>query len=159
MTPDRIQDPKGSKTIVVSFKTAAGAILAIQRQSYKIVCFRDMDNGRLRVDTTIKVGGWQDMHKQGQRIILIYKAHMYTEASLDPERCLHKSDEKAMRAWLVTHIRQIEQYEDISNPYRDQQEDDTMEEAEFGTEQYTLTMIPSNTSGQQPSTGDQAHDP
>ena len=31
MTPGRIQDPEGAKTIVVTFKTAAGAILAVQR--------------------------------------------------------------------------------------------------------------------------------
>ena len=32
MTPGRIQDSEGSKTIVVSFKTATGAIIAIQRR-------------------------------------------------------------------------------------------------------------------------------
>ena len=64
---------------------------------YKIVCFRDIDSGRLKVDTTATIGGKQNMNKQGRKVILIYKAHMYTEASLDPERCTHKSDEKAMR--------------------------------------------------------------
>jgi len=37
------------------------------------------------------------MNKQGRRVILIYKANMYTKASLDPERCTHKSDEKVKR--------------------------------------------------------------
>jgi len=60
------------------------------------------------------------MSKQGRRVILIYKAHMYTEASLDPERYTHKADEKAMRRWIVTHLRQIDQYEDVSSQYRDQ---------------------------------------
>ena len=45
MTSGRIQDPEGANTAVVSFKTAAGAILAVQRQTYKIVSFRDNDNG------------------------------------------------------------------------------------------------------------------
>ncbi len=63
MTPGRIQDPEGAKTVVVSFKTAAGAILAVQRQAYKIVCFRDIDSGRLRVDTSATIGGKQDMSK------------------------------------------------------------------------------------------------
>jgi hypothetical protein len=35
------------------------------------------------------------MNKQGRRVILIYKAHMYSDSSLDPERCSHKTDEKA----------------------------------------------------------------
>jgi hypothetical protein len=77
---------------------------------------RDNDNGRLKVDTTAIIGSKQDMNKQGRRAILIYKAHMYTEASLEPERCTHKSDEKAMRNWLQTHLREIDQYEDINSP-------------------------------------------
>ncbi len=84
MTPGRIQDPEGAKTVVVSFKTAAGAILAVQRQTFKIVSFKDPNNGRLRVDTAATTGGKQDMNKQGLRVILIYKAHMYKEATLDP---------------------------------------------------------------------------
>ena len=95
MTPGRIQDPEGAKTIVVSFKTAAGAILAVQRRTYKIVCFRDIDNGRLKVDTSTTIGGKQDMSKQGRRIILIYKAPIYTEASLDPEKRTHKHPREA----------------------------------------------------------------
>ena len=63
MTPGRIQDPEGAKTFVVSFKTAAGAILAVHRQTYKIVSFRDNNNGRLRVDTAATIGCKQDMNK------------------------------------------------------------------------------------------------
>jgi hypothetical protein len=57
MTPGRIHDPEGAKIVVVSFKTAAGAILADQRHTYKIVCFKDNDNGRLKVDTAATIGG------------------------------------------------------------------------------------------------------
>ena len=74
------------------------------------------------------------MNKQGRRVILIYKAHIYTEAySLDPERCTHKSDEKFMRSWLQTHLRPIDQYEDIASTDIDHQEDDTMEKADVDT--------------------------
>jgi hypothetical protein len=95
MTPGRIKDPEGAKTVVVSFKTATGAILAVHRQTYKIVSFRDINSGRLRVDTAATTGGKQDMQKQGRRVILIYKAHMYKEATLDPEKCSYKSDDEA----------------------------------------------------------------
>ena len=44
---------------------------------------------------------------------------MYTEASLEPERYTFKSDEKARRNWLQTHLRQIDQYEGIDSPVRD----------------------------------------
>jgi len=85
MTPGRIQDPEGAKTVVVSFKTAAGAILVVQRQTFKIVSFMDTNSGRLRVDTAATTGGRHDMNKHGRRVILIYKAHMYKEATLDPK--------------------------------------------------------------------------
>ena len=113
---------------MISFKTTTGAILAIQRHTYKIVSFRDNDSGRLIVDIAVVIGGKHDMNKQGHMVILIYKAHMYTEAVLDPERCTHKLNEKAKRNWLQTHMRQIYQFDDINNPTREQQEDDNMEE-------------------------------
>ena len=108
MTPGKIHDPEGAKTYVVSFKTAAGAILAVQRHTYKIVKFRDITSERLIVDTAATIGGMQDMNKDGRRVMLIYKAHMYKEATLDPKRCSHKADEKTMRSWLQTHLRQID---------------------------------------------------
>jgi hypothetical protein len=84
MTSGRIQDPEGAKTIVISFKTAAGAILAVQRQTYKIVCFRDAASGKLK--------GKQNSALQCSRVLLIYKTYMHTESTLDPERCAFKPD-------------------------------------------------------------------
>jgi len=72
---------------------------------------------------------------------------MYKESTLDPERCTHKLDEKARRSWLQTHLRQIDQYEDIDSPVRDQQEDDTMEEADADPRQLGRTKLPPSGSG------------
>jgi hypothetical protein len=41
---------------------------------------------------------------------------MYMEASLDPERCSFKIDQKARNHWVSTHARQIGQFEDVNNP-------------------------------------------
>ena len=49
----------------------------------------------------------QDPRKQGLRSILIYKSHMYTEASLDPEWCSYKSDQKAKSLGVANPIRQL----------------------------------------------------
>ena len=89
------------------------------------------------------------MNKQGRRVILIYKAHMYKEATLDRERCSYKSDEKAMRIWLQTHLREIDEYEDVNSPDRDKHEDDTMEEADADTGQPARTELPPCGSGAQ----------
>ena len=60
MTPSRIQDPKGAKTMVISFKTAAGAVATIHKETYKIFCFGDAASDRLRVDATATSRGKQD---------------------------------------------------------------------------------------------------
>jgi hypothetical protein len=78
MTPGRIQDPEGANIMVISFKTAPGAILALQRHTYKIVCFRDAISGRLNVDFNATAGGKQNPALQGSRVILIYKTYMHT---------------------------------------------------------------------------------
>ena len=100
MTPDRIQDPEGAKTIVVSFKTAAGSITTIQRQTLRFVCFDDTNNDRLRIDMAVTAGGKQNPFLQGRRVMLIYKTHMHPEASLNPEHCTPKSDARARNTWL-----------------------------------------------------------
>ena len=41
MSTGRVQDPEGAKTIIHSYKTATGAVAAIHRQNFKIVCFTD----------------------------------------------------------------------------------------------------------------------
>ena len=84
MTPDRIQDPEGAKTMVIYIKTTAGAILAAQRQTYKIVCFRDAISGRLKVDQDATARGKQNPALQGMQVLLIYKTRIHTEATLDP---------------------------------------------------------------------------
>ena len=90
--------------MVISFKTAPGAILAIQRHTYKIVCFRDVISGRLKVDLNATARGKQNPALQGSRVILIYKTYMHTEASLDPERCSYKSDAGTRNKWINKHI-------------------------------------------------------
>ena len=95
MTPSRIQDPEGAKTIVVSFKTAAGAIATIQRQELKFICFSDKDIGRSKIDMATTAGGKHNPSLQGRRVMLINETQMHPEASLNPEQCIAKSDNRA----------------------------------------------------------------
>ena len=68
------------------------------------------------MDTAATAGGKHDPIKQGIRSILIYKSHMYKEATLDPERCSYKSNQKARNLWVANQIRNLGHYEDVSNP-------------------------------------------
>ena len=82
---------------MISFKTTAGSVSAIHKQTYKIICFGDAIGGRLRVEKAATTGRKQDPSKQGHMIILIYKSYMHSEATLDPERCTFKVDQKARK--------------------------------------------------------------
>ena len=80
------------------------------------------------MDAAATAGGNQDPHKQGLRSILIHKSHMYTEASLDPERCSYKSDQKAKSMWVANQIRKLGHYEDAIRPNIHTQEEYMEEE-------------------------------
>jgi hypothetical protein len=108
MSTGRIQDPEGAKTIILSYKTAAGAVAAIQRQTIKIVCFTYTDTRRLRVDIPATLGGKQDGSKQDRRMILIYKTSMYVNSSLNPAQCTQRTDRNARQKWLITTLQQLE---------------------------------------------------
>ena len=91
MTPGRIiYDPEGAKTVVVSFKTTAGAVTSIQRQTLRFVCYNDTISGRLKIEMAATTRGKHNPSLQRRRVI--YMIHMNPEASLDPEHCTPKSD-------------------------------------------------------------------
>jgi len=104
MSTGRIQDPEGAKKVIVSFKTAAGAALAISRQNMKLIYFADVLTRRLRVDTYATAGGKQDNNAQGRRMVLIYKTNMHPGSILDPEQCTSKVDRNARKRWLTTTL-------------------------------------------------------
>jgi hypothetical protein len=116
MTPGRIQDTEGAKTTVVSFKTAAGAITELHKQTLRCVCYSDTTSGRLKIDRAATARGKHNPSLQRRRVMLIYKTHMHPEASLDPEHCKPKSDARAMSIWLHAHIKIVDQYEDVYSP-------------------------------------------
>ena len=59
------------------------------------------------MDIAATTGRKQDPRKQYLRSILINKSYMYTEASLDPERCSYKSDKIAINLCVANQIRQL----------------------------------------------------
>jgi hypothetical protein len=76
-TPDRIQDPEGSNAIVISFKKASRAFTAIERQTFRFVCFSGKESGKLVIDSVAKAGGKQNLALHGRHALLIYKAQMH----------------------------------------------------------------------------------
>jgi len=41
---------------------------------------------------------------------------MYTETSLDQERCNFKANQKASNQWVANQVRQFGHYEDVGSP-------------------------------------------
>jgi hypothetical protein len=57
---------------------------------------------------------------------------MYTEASLDPERCIHNTDQHARNQMVANQLRQLGHYEDVSNPNNHTQEEYMEEDINMG---------------------------
>ena len=84
------------------------------------------------MDAAATAGGKQDPSKQELRSILIYKSHMYKEASLDPKRCSHKTDQHARNLWVANQLRQLRHYEDGNSPDNHTHEEYTEENINMG---------------------------
>jgi hypothetical protein len=82
------------------------------------------------VDATDTLRGKKDPSKQGRRSIFIYKSYMYSDASLDPEKCTFKMDHKVRNQWVSAHARQIRQFEDASSPLNHAYDEEMETEAE-----------------------------
>jgi hypothetical protein len=94
MTPGRIQDPKGAKTRVVSYKTVDGAAATINIQLFKIVCFAYPNSGKLTVDTNATMGGEQDPNKERRMMMLVYKTSKHSESQLNSKPRGPKADSR-----------------------------------------------------------------
>ena len=97
MSTRHIQNPKGAKTFILSFKTAAGVALVISRQNLKLICFADVTIGKLRIDADAIVWGKQDGNAYGKRMVLIYKTNMHMGSIMNPEQCPTKVKRNAKK--------------------------------------------------------------
>jgi len=116
MTLGRIQDPKGAKTLVVSYKTAARAAAAISRQLFKIVGFADPNLDKLTIDTNPIMGGKQDPYKQIRGMILVSMTSMHSESHLNSAPCGPKADPKTIHTWLIGTLPRLDHYPPTSSP-------------------------------------------
>ncbi len=112
----------------MSFKTTAGAALAISRQNIRLICFADATTSRIRVDADATTGGKQDGIAQGRRMILIYKTSMHPGSILNPEQCTAKADRNAKKRWLSATLQQMDQHQPTVSPPPEREHDEKMQE-------------------------------
>ena len=128
MSTRHIQNPKGAKTFILSFKTAAGVALVISRQNLKLICFADVTIGRLRVDTDATAVGKQDNNAHGRRMVLIYKTKMHPGSILNPEQCTTKMDRSNRKRWLTATLQQMDQHQATTGQPHEHAHDEEIQE-------------------------------
>ena len=84
MSPGRVQDPEGAKSITLSYNSPAGAIAAIFKRKFLITCCTYHDTGCLSLDHVL-IAGIRAKARTGAKKILIYDSHIHPPLSdLDP---------------------------------------------------------------------------
>ena len=103
MSPRRVQDPEGTKTIVISFNTAARAVAAVVKRRFFITCYTEADTGHLRLDPTLTAGQSAGSHT-GAKKILIYDTHPHPLTSLDPSNCGKGTTPRDRNTWVMNTL-------------------------------------------------------
>ena len=75
------------QSILLYYKTAAGANATIAIQNLQIVYFVDALIGKLRGDSGATVEGKQNISMQGRRMLLIYNINMLTGSTFNSDQC------------------------------------------------------------------------
>jgi hypothetical protein len=83
VSPERVQDPEGAKTLVVIYRTTSGATTTIIKRRFQVTCYIEPDTGRLRVDPAFTTGIIRGSHT-GAKKNLIYDAFVHPQSDLDP---------------------------------------------------------------------------
>jgi hypothetical protein len=141
MTIGRIQDPERANTIIMSFKTAAGAVLAIQ--NIKLIYCADVTTERLRVDADATSGGKQDCNAHGRRMVLIYKTNMHPGSIPNPEQCTTKVDRNARKRRLITTLHHLDLQQDTTSPPPELEQVEEMQEQQQLSPQQQGELSPS----------------
>ena len=90
MSPGRIQDPEGSKHLVMFYQTIAGAVTAIIENRFPLVTYKDALTCRLKVDGKMTA---RDLRKlaEGSKKVLIHAVNTHPLSILSPTTCTAKS--------------------------------------------------------------------
>jgi hypothetical protein len=129
MSPGRVQDPEGAKTITISFNTAAGAVAAIVKRRFLITCYTEPDVDRLRLDASLTASDTTGARK-GAKKILIYDRVMHLLNSLDPSKCGMGITTRDRATWAVTALELLEQFLTIKLPEDEEGQGEDMDTRE-----------------------------
>jgi hypothetical protein len=112
MSPRRVHDPEGAKIIVLSYKTAAGALASVIKHMFVITCFTEAETGRMRLDLALTVGRATGA-QPGAKKILIYDATPHPLLDLNPAKCGPGTTPRERQQWAIHMLMQVEQLSDV----------------------------------------------
>ena len=128
MSPGRVQDPEGAKTITLSYNSPSGAVAAIIKRRFLITCYTEQDTCRLRLDPSLTAGTAARARK-GAKKILIYDSHMHPFSALDPISCGPGTTPRGRSTCIVNTLKIIENFEPIPTP----DQNDSLEKEDMDT--------------------------
>jgi hypothetical protein len=114
MSSGRIQDPEGAKHLVISYRTAAGAIAIISKQKFPIMTYKDALTGKLKVDENMTAGDLRNP-STGTKKLLIYSANMHPRSALNPANCTAKSSPRDRANWIASMLTQLDKFPDTES--------------------------------------------
>jgi hypothetical protein len=144
MSPGRVQDPEGAKTITISFNTAAGAVTAIVKRMFLITYYTEPNTGRLRLDEALTAGDPSSAKKRVKKI-LIYHIFMHPLSSLDPSKCGMGITAMDRTTWVATTLKLLEQFPAIILPEDEEEQGEDMDTKEGQPPPSTHTTVPAAT--------------
>jgi len=109
MSPRRVQDPEGAKTITISYNSPAGAIATIVKRRFLITCYTKQDIGRLRLDPALTTGIIAGARTCAKKI-LIYDAIIHSLSDLDPTHCGPGTTPRDRITCVVNILKTMEQF-------------------------------------------------
>jgi len=115
MSPRRVQDPEGAKTVVISFNTVTKAVVAVIKRRFLITCYTEAETGRLRLDPALTTGQTAGSHS-GAKKILIYDTRPHPLSSLYPISCGPGTTPRDRNTWVINTLKVLEHFTSIPLP-------------------------------------------
>jgi hypothetical protein len=120
MSPGRVQGPEGAKTIVLSYKTTAGAVASVIKHKLLLTCYTNEHTGRRRLDAAL-TSGKTARAQHGAKKKLIYDAIPHSLSDLNPAKCGMRATTRDRQQWAANMLKRFEQLPDVENIFTSQE--------------------------------------
>jgi len=115
MSPRRVQDPEGAKTVIIGFNTTSGAVAIVIKRMSLNTGYTEAETGRQRLDPALTTGQSAGSHS-GAKKILVYDTHPHPLSSMDPMNCEPRTTPRDCNSWVINTMKVLEHFIAIPMP-------------------------------------------